>query len=68
MYVDGFVAAVPTANKDVYRAHAEKALEWFKGKGALSIMEGWGDDVPTGEVTSFDMGVKKKYDETVIFS
>jgi uncharacterized protein YbaA (DUF1428 family) len=68
MYIDGFVAAVPTANKEAYRKHAEKAAQMFKEKGALSVVEGWGDDVPSGEVTSFEMAVKRKDDETVIFS
>ena len=56
-YVDGFVAAVPTANKDVYRRHAEEAAEIFRKHGALSFVECWGDDVPDGEVTSFPMAV-----------
>ena len=68
MYIDGFVAAVPTANKEAYRAQAEKAGRMFKEMGALAVVEGWGDDVPSGEVTSFEMAVKKKDDETVIFS
>ena len=67
-YVDGFVAAVPTANKDVYRRHAEEAAEIFKTHGALSFVECWGDDVPDGEVTSFPMAVKCGEDETVCFS
>jgi len=67
-YVDGFVAAVPTANKEVYRAHAEEAAEIFKAHGALSFVECWGDDVPDGEVTSFPMAVKCGEDETVSFS
>ena len=33
-YVDGFVAAVPTANKEVYRQHAAAAAEVFKELGA----------------------------------
>ena len=67
-YVDGFVAPVPTANRDVYRRHAEEAAEIFKKHGALSFVECWGDDVPDGEVTSFPMAVKCKEDETVCFS
>ena len=31
-------------------------------------MECWGDDVPDGKVTSFPMAVKRKEDETVVFS
>ena len=67
-YVDGFVLAVPTANRDVYRQHAEAAAPLFKEHGALRLVEGWGDDVPEGTLTSFPMAVKLKPDETVVFS
>jgi uncharacterized protein YbaA (DUF1428 family) len=67
-YVDGFVAAVPTANRESYRQHAQKAAVLFKEFGALSVVECWGDDVPEGKLTSFPMAVKRKDDETVIFS
>jgi uncharacterized protein YbaA (DUF1428 family) len=67
-YVDGFVGAVPTANKEAYRKHAEIAASVFKQHGALSIVDCWGDDVPEGEVTSFSMAVKRKDDETVVFA
>ena len=67
-YVDGFVAAVPTANRKTYEKHARDAAPGFKEYGALKLVECWGDDVPDGEVTSFPMAVKKKDDETVIFS
>ena len=67
-YVDGFVAAVPSANREKYRLHAEKAAVVFKEHGALKVVECWGDDVPEGEVTSFPMAVKCKKDETVVFS
>lgn len=67
-YIDGFVAAVPTANRDAYLQHAQEAAAIFKEYGALSMVEGWGDDVPDGKVTSFPMAVKKQDDETVVFS
>lgn len=67
-YVEGFVAAVPTANKEKYREQANKAFEMFKSYGATRMVECWGDDVPTGEVTDFQGAVKAKADETVIFS
>ena len=67
-YVDGFVAAVPTANRQAYREHAEKAARLFKEFGALSVVECWGDDVPEGKLTSFPLAVKRKDDETVVFS
>ncbi|GJL89037.1 MAG: hypothetical protein DHS20C03_27460 [Minwuia thermotolerans] len=67
-YVDGFVAAVPTANKEKFLAHAKIAAEVFKEAGALKVVECWGDDVPAGEVTSFPMAVQCGDDETVCFS
>jgi uncharacterized protein YbaA (DUF1428 family) len=67
-YVDGFVAAVPTANRDAYRKHAEAAAVVFKEHGALAIVECWGDDVPEGKLTSFPQAVKRQPDETVVFS
>ena len=67
-YVDGYVVAVPTKNKAAYKTCAEKAAIIFKEHGALSIIECWGDDVPTGKLTSFPMAVQCKPDETVVFS
>ncbi|MEO5658816.1 MAG: DUF1428 domain-containing protein [Polaromonas sp.] len=67
-YIDGFVAAVPTAKRETYRQHAEAAALVFKEHGALSVAECWGDDVPEGKLTSFSMAVQRKDDETVIFS
>lgn len=68
MYVDGFVAAVPNANKETYRKHAEEAWSMFKRYGAQKMVECWGSDVPEGKVTSFRMAVQQKEDETVVFS
>ena len=67
-YVDGYVAAVPTANREAYREFAEKIALIFKQHGALKITECWGEDVPEGKLTSFPMAVKCQPDETVIFS
>ncbi|MFN0161247.1 MAG: DUF1428 domain-containing protein [Burkholderiales bacterium] len=67
-YIDGFVAAVPTANQEAYRKHAEDAAKIFKEYGALKLVECWGDDVPDGVLTSFPLAVKKQADETVVFS
>ncbi len=68
MYVEGFVVAVPTANKEKYRAHAESAVPMFKEFGMTRMVEGWGDDVPDGKVTDFKGAVQAKDDETVVFS
>lgn len=67
-YVDGMVAAVPTANMTAFSEHAEAAAEVFREHGALAVIECWGDDVPEGEVTSFPLAVKCGTDETVCFS
>lgn len=67
-YVDGFLAAVPTANKEKFIEHAKDAGKIFKEYGALKQVECWGDDVPDGEITSFPLAVKKTADETVVFS
>ncbi len=67
-YVDGVIAAVPTANRDAYLQHAEIAAAVFKEHGALGVVECWGDDVPEGKLTSFPLAVQRKGDETVVFS
>ena len=67
-YVDGFVAAVPAANKDAYLDHAKKALPLFKEFGATRMVECWGDDVPEGKVTDFRRAVNAKDDEVILFS
>ena len=66
-YIDGFVAAVPTANKEKYIKHASDAAAVFKEYGALKLVECW-DDVPEGGTTSFPMAVKCQPEETVVFS
>ena len=67
-YVDGFVAAVPAANKEAFLAHAREALPLFKELGAIRMVECWGDDVPDGKVTDFKRAVKAGEDEVVLFS
>lgn len=67
-YVDGFVAAVPTAKKDEWKAFVTKWAPTFLGYGAKRIVESWGDQVPRGKQTDFYMSVKAKDDETVCFS
>ena len=67
-YIEGFVLAVPTANKDEYRKHASEAAPLFKDFGVTRMVENWGDDVPKGKVTDFQGAVQAKDDETIVFS
>ena len=67
-YIDGFVIAVPNANREAYLAHARTAAGIFKEYGAQNVVECWGDDVPEGKLTSFPMAVQRQEDETVVFS
>lgn len=67
-YIEGFVCAVPAANKDIYREHAAKAAPLFQEFGVARMVENWADDVPDGKVTDFKGAVKAKPDEVVVFS
>ncbi|MEO9970162.1 MAG: DUF1428 domain-containing protein [Hyphomonadaceae bacterium] len=67
-YVDGFVVAVPAANKQAYLEFARKSVPVFKKYGALRVVETWGNEVPDGELTSFPKAVQAKPDEAVVFS
>ena len=66
-YIQGFVLAVPAANKQAYIDHASRALPFFHEHGATRMVENWGDDVPDGKVTDFKRAVKAKDGETVIY-
>lgn len=66
--ITGFIAAVPTVNRDAFIRHAELAAQAFRDHGLSAAMEGWGEDVPAGEVTSFAKSVLAKPDESIIFS
>lgn len=68
MYVDGFVIAVPTANKQKFIEHAKKGDAVFMELGATRILECWGDDVPAGKVTDFRRAVNATTEESVVFS
>lgn len=67
-YIDGFVIAVPTANKQKFIDHANLGDSVFMELDATRILECWGDNVPDGDVTDFRRAVQARDDETVVFS
>lgn len=67
-YVDGFVIAVPTANKQKFIDHAATGDSVFIEMGALRVLECWEADVPDGETTDFRKAVKANSDESIVFS
>ena len=67
-YVDGFVMPVPKKKVEAYRRMARKAGKVWREHGALEFMECIADDVPKGKLTSFPRSVKRKPNETVMFS
>ena len=67
-YVDGFVVPVPKKSLNAYRAMARKAGKVWRDHGALEFRECVADDVKWGKRTSFPRSVKRKPNETVMFS
>lgn len=67
-YIDGFVIAVPTANKQKFIDHANRADPVFVENGATRVLECWQDNVEKGHTTDFFGAVDRKDDEEVVFS
>jgi uncharacterized protein YbaA (DUF1428 family) len=67
-YIDGFVIAVPNANREQFIGHARTFDAIFLEFGATRVMECWADDVPDGKLTDFRRAVKAEQDESVVFS
>lgn len=66
MFIECFVAAVPTDKRDVYIEKAEAMADGIMAQGALGVTEAWGVDVPDGTLTSYPMAVKCEPGETVV--
>jgi uncharacterized protein YbaA (DUF1428 family) len=67
-YIDSFVLAIPTANRQKFIDHAHTGGAFFMELGAIRVLECWADDVPDRKVTDFRKAVQAKDDETVVFS
>jgi uncharacterized protein YbaA (DUF1428 family) len=67
-YIDGFVIAVPTANKQLFIDHAKLGDSVFIDLGATRVIDCWGDEVPDGKLPDFRKAVRAGDDETVVFS
>ena len=67
-FIDGFVIAVPKANKEKFIKHANEGDSVFMELGAVRILECWEEDVPDGQVTDFRRAVQATADEAVVFS
>ena len=67
-YVDGFIVPVPKKSLAAYRSMARKAGKIWREHGALEFKECVADDVKMGKWTSFPRSVKRKPNETVVFS
>jgi uncharacterized protein YbaA (DUF1428 family) len=67
-YLDGFVIAVPTANKEKFIAHAKTGDSVFLDFGATRVVETWGDNVQAGHTTDFRRAVAAEEDESIVFS
>lgn len=67
-YIDGFIIAVPTVNKQKFIDHAKSSDSIFIESGAIRVLESWADDVPDGSVTDFRKAVAAKDDEDIVFS
>ena len=67
-YTDGFVVPVPNDNREAYRELAAKMAVTFRQRGALRVVEAWGDDLQEGKTTDFRRAVKAEDGENVVFS
>lgn len=67
-YVDVAVIPVPTARKEEFAERSALMVEVLKENGATRVVDGWGVNVPDGQVTDFRRAVKATPEETVVYS
>lgn len=68
VYVAGFVAAVPEADKQPYLDFSVSVVDMFRQFGVQRMLEAWEDDVPDGEQTDFRRAVAAEAGERIVFS
>jgi len=66
-YIEGFVMAIPAANRAEFATHAGRASPLLREFGASRIVETWGDDVPEGKINDLRGAVAATADEIVSF-
>ena len=67
-YVDGFLIAVPAANREKFVEYAKLADSINRELGATRVVECWVDDVTEGNMNAFRRAVQADSDEIVAFS
>jgi uncharacterized protein YbaA (DUF1428 family) len=67
-YFEGFIVAVPEANRDAYLTHAREFAPLLQQLGVTRMVETWESDVPEGKVTDFRKAVDATPDEKIVFS
>ena len=66
-YIDGFIAAVPKANRELYFKHVKIYAAIMRDHGALKVTECWEEGAPDG-AAAFAQAVGRKQDEAIVFS
>lgn len=66
-YIDGVAMPLRAEDRDAYIRFAAAMAPIFVDHGALRVIDGLGDDVPTGKVTDFARAVHLEDEEMVAF-
>jgi uncharacterized protein YbaA (DUF1428 family) len=68
-YFAAIIAAMPSDRRNAFAAHAQGMWDdFFAPSGALSQLETWGDQVPSGAGASFASALNLADDEAVVLT
>jgi len=67
-YFEGFIVAVPDANKPAYVRHADSLSPSLRQVGVRRQVEAWESDVPDGKTTDFRKAVDAQPGEKTVFA